>query len=150
MKRTAWLALSFCSAGVVVAGISVLSIYRTTDLSGEAPATVHETSAIPGHAAMRATINPETGEREISAGPPTLALDPETQNALRRDTEGLKRVYHPDGSVSVNLQGRFQSASVARIGENGKVTICTDDSDHVHELADGKPTPRHVVVPEVE
>jgi len=91
----------------------------------------------PGSAAMRATINPETGELEIRAGRPPLTLDPATHEALRRDDEGLEEVFHPDGSVSVDLKGRFQSASVARIGEDGKLVICTEDADHSEAILQG-------------
>lgn len=80
----------------------------------------------PGSAAMRARINPETGGLEVSAGRPDLTLDPITRQALRRDTEGLTPVYHPDGSVSVDLQGRFQSVSTARLDEAGKVIFCPE------------------------
>ena len=38
---------------------------------------------------------------------------------------------HPDGSVSVNLQGRFQSAAVARLTEDGTLFICSDADEAV-------------------
>jgi hypothetical protein len=95
---------------------------------------------MPGQSAMRATIDPETGVLGVATGA-GLVLDGEIQESLRRDTDGLDRVVHPDGSVSVNLQGRFQSASVARIGEDGTVVICAEDADHVG-AAPGSPAPK--------
>lgn len=92
----------------------------------------------PGSAAMRAVINPETGELEISAGMPALTLDPATKQALSRSDEGLTPVYHPDGSVSVNLQGRFQSASVARVDDQGKVIVCTEHAEEACSVLDGR------------
>jgi hypothetical protein len=80
----------------------------------------------PGTAALRATIDPETGSL-VQGHQPTLKADPELQEILSRSTEGLVPVQHPDGSVSVNLQGRFQSASMARIDSTGKLhTTCVD------------------------
>jgi hypothetical protein len=38
-------------------------------------------------------------------------------------------VRHPDGSVSVDLRGRFQELAVARIGADGKPVLrCVDDA----------------------
>lgn len=91
--------------------------------------TPADLSLAPGEAALRATINPETGRVDIVAGEPgALPLDPYTQQALRRDAQGLMERHHPDGSVSVDLQGRFQSASVANLDNSGKVTVCTDEA----------------------
>ena len=78
----------------------------------------------------------------------TVELDAETQNALRRDEEGLEFVQHADGSVSVDLQGRYQSASVARIDENGKVVVCTDNVAGVERSLNDKTS--HPAAPEVK
>ena len=72
-----------------------------------------------------------------------MVMDAETQNALRRDTEGLKKTYHPDGAVSIHLQGRFQNVSVARIGKDGKLVICSENADQI----DGILQERHVEIP---
>ena len=131
-KFRASVALSLASvlALVVIVGIWLRPGIETPDPSG-AP------GLSPGSAAMRATINPETGELEIRAGGPPLSLDPATREAMRRDDEGLQQVFHPDGSVSVDLKGRFQSASVARIGEDGKLVICTEHADDVEAVLQG-------------
>jgi hypothetical protein len=41
---------------------------------------------------------------------------------VNQSTEGLVEVKHPDGSVSMDLQGRFQNVSVARKEADGSVT----------------------------
>jgi hypothetical protein len=41
---------------------------------------------------------------------------------VNQSTEGLVEVKHPDGSVSMDLQGRFQNVSVARKEADGTVT----------------------------
>ena len=91
----------------------------------------------PGSAAMRVARDPETGAlvtgpeaARILAGTPTgdKAADDEMARMLSRSTEGLLEVHHPDGRVSVNLQGRFMNASVARIGADGTVEqLCAED-----------------------
>jgi hypothetical protein len=40
---------------------------------------------------------------------------------VNQSDEGLKQVQRPDGSVSVNLEGRFQNVSVAQKNEDGSI-----------------------------
>jgi hypothetical protein len=48
---------------------------------------------------------------------------------INQSPEGLKSVRHPDGSVSVDLQDRFQNVTVARKNDDGTVTqSCVDNS----------------------
>lgn len=47
---------------------------------------------------------------------------------LNQSTEGLVQVHHADGSVSMDLQGRFQNVTVARMNADGSVTeSCVDN-----------------------
>lgn len=49
---------------------------------------------------------------------------------LNQSTEGLVQVQHADGSVSMNLQGRFQNVTVAKKEANGTVSqSCVDNAD---------------------
>ena len=41
---------------------------------------------------------------------------------VNQSDEGLKQVQRPDGSVSVNLEGRFQNVSVAQKNEDGTIS----------------------------
>lgn len=45
-----------------------------------------------------------------------------------KSSEGLVEEHHHDGSVSVDLQGRFQNVTVARVNKDGTVTTsCVDN-----------------------
>jgi hypothetical protein len=47
---------------------------------------------------------------------------------VNQSTEGLEQVQHEDGSVSMDLKGRFQNVSVARVNKDGSVTeACVDN-----------------------
>ncbi len=127
---------SLRSPGLIVApvllGLALIALLLLAPGSPAPNASLDPSGAqdpVPGSAAMRARINPETGGLEVSAGLRDLTLDPTTSQALRRDTEGLIPVYHPDGSVSVDLQGRFQSVSVARLDEKGRVIYCPEGAE---------------------
>ncbi len=41
---------------------------------------------------------------------------------VNRSTDGLVQVQHPDGSVSMDLEGRFQDVTVARVNKDGTVS----------------------------
>jgi hypothetical protein len=146
LKRAALLVVSILLAAALLAtALFALNLTRTEGSSSGAALASEDYSSprlAPGEAALRATINPETGRVEVSTvgsnALATVSLDAATTEALRRDTEGLKQTFHPDGSVSVNLEGRFQNVSVARIDENGKVVICTEDADHVNGVIEGR------------
>ncbi len=137
MKKTAWTVAAVAAIAVLAIGAFVLPAPD----QATAPGTTEVTAGLmPGAAALRATINPETGAIEISSKAPKTTLDIQTLESLRRDTEGLKEVVHPNGAVSVNLEGRFQSVSVARIDKNGKLIICTEDDDQIEKVINGEVT----------
>jgi len=50
------------------------------------------------------------------------------KNLVNQSTDGLKQVQHADGSVSMDLEGRFQSAALAKRDENGKLILSCVDS----------------------
>ena len=89
-------------------------------------------SLAPAAAGMVVGIDPETG----ALGPATLAqrlelakLSQAERTALSRSDEGLVEVHHPNGAVSVDLQGRFQDIAVIHIDRNGRKTFrCVEDS----------------------
>lgn len=88
----------------------------------------------PGEAAMRASIDPETGALVTGsqAARPTgaKALSPEMQTMMSRSSDGLVVEALPNGGKSVHLQGRFMSATVVRLDENGQAeTLCTESAD---------------------
>ncbi len=87
-----------------------------------------EGSAPAGGVSMRIHIDPETGHLLPLSSSPELSTKAAMPN-LSRSMEGLSPKTLPNGSVMVNLQGRFQNATIARIGSDGKVhTICTEDA----------------------
>ncbi|QTD49160.1 hypothetical protein [Sulfidibacter corallicola] len=66
-------------------------------------------------------------------------LSPDIQAGLAElintSTEGLVEQRHPNGTVTVDLQGRFQSAMVATIGKDGKVVARCYSKDPEHRCA---------------
>ncbi|HEX8501407.1 MAG TPA: hypothetical protein VF659_12565 [Pyrinomonadaceae bacterium] len=81
-------------------------------------------------------VTVEVGGRKLRVNAQTLQQGPLTQeqseqiaDALKdnKSTEGLVEVRHEDGSVSMDLQGRFQSVTLAKRNDDGTVsTACVD------------------------
>ena len=115
MNKNAVLMITLPAAALMVA-LFALAFDGVVGAASNAPGGLsvqtNNDNYIPGRAALRATINQETGEVEIGVSASSSPLDAELENALRRDTVGLKQVFHPDGSVSVNLEGRFQNVLI--------------------------------------
>jgi hypothetical protein len=133
---------AFVIAVFAVIGLAVYSAIGHPGAGRTAEASAIRTAdqPAPGSAALMAYLNPETGEIEVGPAPAAdLALDADTQNALRRDDEGLVKVHHADGSVSMDLQGRFQSVSVVQINPDGTATTtCTDNAKAVEQALSGQ------------
>jgi len=114
---------------VSAAAVAVLSPSGSTEVS--TVAVTSDTSA-PGTNGLRVFLDPETGETLAAPDPSAVfELDPEVENALRKDTEGLVNVTHPNGAVSIDLDERYQEASIVVIGENGKRIICSGSADEI-------------------
>lgn len=65
-------------------------------------------------------LTPEEAQR-LAAG---------LKDMVNQSTEGLEQVQHADGSVSMDLKGRFQNVSVARVNQDGTVTqSCVDNPE---------------------
>ena len=105
--------------------------------------TVAPESPTPGTADLRVAVDPETGELGLAPASDNLASDKlasEDQtsvdpakalsSSLSRSTDGLVVQRMPNGARRVHLQGRFQSASVVRIDENGELDFnCVESSE---------------------
>jgi len=89
----------------------------------------HVAAPRPAQAGLIVAWNPETHTYGMPDAAQLSTLSAAEKNALSRSFEGLVQVRHPDGSVSVDLQGRFQEFAVVRVGPDGKpVYRCLDDS----------------------
>jgi hypothetical protein len=93
------------------------------------------TNTNTGQMAGRVFINPETGK--LGGPPPGVeppGLSIATQNRLSRSSDGLQTQQLPDGTVLMNLQGRFQNMSVVTLDEHGEAhLICSHSVDHLEK-----------------
>jgi len=72
-------------------------------------------------------VNPATGQVRTMSREEAQRMADGLKRMLNKSSEGLVQEQHPDGSVSMDLQGRFQNVAVARTEADGTVTeSCID------------------------
>ena len=113
---------------LIVSAATVVALSPGDSTETSAIAVESNGASAPGTAGMRVYLDPETGEiaGHIDAQA-AIELDAELQEALRHDDEGLTTVRHEDGAESLDLNGRYQEASVVRLDASGKFVVCTDN-----------------------
>jgi hypothetical protein len=72
-------------------------------------------------AGQTVAIDRQTGRLRQPTPEEARALAAGLKAMLNRSTEGLTVVQHANGAKSVDLQGRFQSITVAKVDSDGKV-----------------------------
>jgi hypothetical protein len=87
----------------------------TTGIAAPLPSAV----APAGAAGMLIARDPETGALVPPTAEQVRQLTAAERTGLLRTSEGLTEVRFPDGSVMVNLQGRFMEFEVAQRGDDG-------------------------------
>jgi hypothetical protein len=93
------------------------------------------TNTNTGQMAGRVFINPETGELggpPAGAEPPGLSIA--TQNRLNRSDKNLQIQHLPDGTMLMDLQGRFQNMSVVTLDQDGEAHLtCSHSVDQLEK-----------------
>jgi hypothetical protein len=67
-------------------------------------------------------VDSQDGKRQPLTPEEAKRLAVSLKDVLNQSTEGLAQVQHEDGSVSMDLQGRFQNVTVARVNKDGSIT----------------------------
>ena len=121
----------------LVLAISAVSVLSRQTVRGKEPKKPETISAAPKPAKIYVTrkvggqdvhVDSQTGEIQPLTPQEAAKLAEGLKPMLNRSTEGLVQVQHPDGSVSADLQGRFQNVAVARVNKDGTVSeSCVDN-----------------------
>jgi hypothetical protein len=73
-------------------------------------------------------VNGQTGQIQALTPEEAQKLAAGLKEMVNQSTEGLEQVQHADGSVSMDLEGRFQNVTVARVNQDGSVSqSCVDN-----------------------
>jgi hypothetical protein len=128
-------AVIFAIALLVVGMITAIARYEAR--KGEPKTTESQNTSAPALRPNFVTV--AAGGKKLQVNAQTLQQGPLTQDqaqqiadALKdnKSTDGLVQVQNPDGSVSVDLQGRFQNVMLAKRNTDGSVDqACVDNSE---------------------
>ena len=73
-------------------------------------------------------VDPQTGQIKPLTPAEAQQLADGLKTMLNKSTEGLVPEKHPDGSASIDLQGRFQNVAMARVNADGTLEqSCVDE-----------------------
>jgi len=73
-------------------------------------------------------VDRETGQMKPLNAQETEKLAQALKKMVNQSTDALAQVKHSDGSVSMELDGRFQNVTVARVNNDGTVSkSCVDN-----------------------
>ncbi|MGQ0761239.1 MAG: post-PEP-CTERM-1 domain-containing protein [Acidobacteriota bacterium] len=119
---------------LVVTAITVISRQKA-----RATETVNRVEDKAAAAPARTFITRRVGNQDIHINPQTGEIKPLTQEEAQKlanglapmlddSADGLVQVKHADGSVSMDLEGRFQNVTVARVTADGTIEqSCVDN-----------------------
>ena len=97
-------------------------------------AALASTAAAQQPASRRAQQAPPTGAEDSAQLTPEQLEGIRTLQAITsRSIEGLTFEHRADGTIGLNLQGRFQNVLMATLGPDGKWEVACSTGTHRHE-----------------
>ena len=132
-KRRLKRPLLVCGVGVVLLTLGAVAAVSRQSYRSEPPKPANpvlaETKYITVKVAGRnVQVDSQTGQLKPLTVDEAQKLAQGLKELVDQSSEGLTEIRHADGSVSVDLQGRFQALAVARRDTNGKISqSCVDN-----------------------
>jgi hypothetical protein len=129
--------MATAAAVVMVAAITVISRQHASPRSVEGQATITQSAAKATRTRTYVTrrvagqdiqVDTQTGEIKPLTPQEAQQLANGLAPMLDNSTDGLVQVHHADGSVSMDLQGRFQNVTVVKMNTDGTIEQgCVDN-----------------------
>ena len=81
-------------------------------------------------AGLTVALDRQTGQTRPLTADEALRLAEGIKELVKQSTEGLVQIQHANGSVSMDLQGRFQNVIIAKKEDDGTISqACVDSVD---------------------
>ena len=118
----------------IIVAILGLGVTAAVSLRAKRPAsnaqTINTNANLRSRVGSSVPLNPQTGQVRPLTQEEAQRLAAGLKQLANQSTDGLQSVRHADGSVSMDLQGRFQNVAVAKLDEDGKlVQSCIDNPE---------------------
>ena len=117
------------TTALLLSAMAVLALALGTSASAAAQKSVSPTAAVAADgytyvpfAGQTVAIDRQTGKLRPPTPEEARKLTEGLKNFLSRSDQGLTVVTHPNGAQSVDLQGRFQSVTLAKINSDGSTS----------------------------
>ena len=129
VRRLAWIGMIV--AVFALAATAAVSL-RTSQAKDSTPSTRQTKDKTSANLSFRVggqiPLDPQTGQVRPLTQEEAQRMADGIKQLVNQSTDGLQSVRHADGSVSMDLQGRFQSIAVAKRDEDGTLTqSCVDN-----------------------
>ena len=134
---TRYVLIMTAAAFVAIAAVTVVSRQHAWSRSADdRPAAIQSTpKATRGHTYVTRRVAGQDIQVDVQTGDIKPLTPQEAQQLanglapmLDNSTDGLVQVHHADGSVSMDLQGRFQNVAVAKVNTDGVIEQgCVDN-----------------------
>jgi len=124
LRRLLAIGVVLASASVAI-GAAAIAARRPSERAVTEPArNVPDQTA----SALAAPQDPQTGQIRPLTQDEAQRLAAALKELANPSTDGLKQTQHADGSVSINLDGRFQNIALARRNTDGSIAQgCIDN-----------------------
>jgi hypothetical protein len=118
----------------IIVAIFALGAAAAVSLRTKQPASSAQTNnthtKLPARVAASVPLDVQTSQIRPLTQEEAQRLAAGIKQLANQSTDGLQSVRHADGSVSMDLQGRFQNVAVAKLDEDGKLTqSCIDNPE---------------------
>jgi len=128
-------------AALALVSMAAITVISRQSASGKQAEMSQQTTTEATDTASKKYMKVKVGGREVFVDPQTGKIKPLTPQEAQelaqglkgmleknKSSEGLVEEHNADGSMSIDLQGRYQNVVVARENEDGSVsTSCVDN-----------------------
>ena len=144
VARSRRFSVTMVTAAAILIAVAAITVVSKQLVFSNVPAPV-VAKAAPGETGKK-YVTVKVAGREVQVDPQTgqikpLSPDEAKQMAdglktmLNKSTDGLVPVQNPDGSTTIDLQGRFRNVAVARINADGTLEqSCIDEPQQAARL----------------
>jgi hypothetical protein len=101
---------------VLLAAIPARAQTAATDVSTAEAASADDSG-------QKAAIDPATGRLRALTPDEARALIDSVARSVSQSGDGLTLLYHSNGAISIDLENRFESASLVRMESDGSLTV---------------------------
>jgi hypothetical protein len=142
MKNSAKKSRRFLAISVVLVATAIIAAGAATMVSRQSSKQLAPAAAASAKnnvtvrvVGQEAQLDSQTGQMKELTPEEARKMAEGLKQMINNSTEGLQAEQQADGSVSVDLQDRFQNVTLARVNQDGTVsTACVDNAEAAGEF----------------